>query len=146
MKYLKRLLVTPFILGLFLLARFISCFEAIWIFLKNGGDYNVNRIDKENILLHELDDFIKINYETVQLLDSWGYYFSEYSRPSLYKLADWLRIKFQIHVIVEYWEADSKYYFHSYEDSYESEAEFNTFEEALQAGIIHVLKTINLTR
>ena len=69
-----------------------------------------------------------------------------YPKPTLYMAKKWLREVQKIHIVIDFKLKDSWYYrmydLHENELIEHSEEYFNTYEEALQAGILDTLKSI----
>lgn len=89
-----------------------------------------------------------------------GYLYDSYLAPSLYEVAKWLREKHQLHIDVGmfgdystdadgnkcdewyYWTFDMYYTTNFTNHIYDCKGEYDTYEEALNAGIFEALKLI----
>ena len=69
-----------------------------------------------------------------------------YPKPTLYMAQKWLRGVQGIHIVIDFKSKDSWYYrIYDLDDNElikQSEGYFNTYEDALQAGILRALKSI----
>lgn len=107
-----------------------------------------------------MDNLYYVTSEVYQLLKEKGY-FEEYQKseygeltrnflpkPSLYEVAKWLREKHEIHVSADYDRVNSRWFYSYYSIGIEnkvdviSDSNYDTFEEALHAGIFEVINLI----
>lgn len=85
-----------------------------------------------------------MNLDAQSQMRKHGYMNDIYPRPTLYEAAKWLRNRYKIHISID---TAMKRWFNLVcntddKELYSSKGEYNTYEEALNAGILEALKLI----
>lgn len=109
-------------------------------------DWKVLNCYNENGEIGDVEDYLLINFNQWENVE--GSNINLYSTPTQSLLQKWIREVHKIHILIDYGNLTNKYCFEllpiepKIEVFMSSEMKFKTYEEALEAALLEVLKLI----